>query len=369
MNVKLCLITEIPTHYRKLIYQKLDKEMECEFIVGDTGGKIKRLDKSELRHMFEVKVKYLGHSNWFRVKGAMKYLSKYEVIIDDLGIFCLSSWWLLIKSKFTGQKVYHWDHGWYGREGFIKKWLKRLYFGLATGAFIYGDRAIKLMEINGFNGNKLYPIHNSLNYDVQLELRQQITESNIYSDYFGNNDPIIIFIGRLTKVKRLDILIDALAMLKEKGERYNLIFVGSGDLLSSLEQQVEKLLIQKQVWFYGACYNEKENAELIYNADLCVAPGNIGLTAMHAMTFGCPCISHNDFPWQMPEFEAIHEGITGDFFERDNTNALAECISKWFAEKRNKREEVRKACFKEIEDNWNPSKQLEIIKSVIYGKN
>ena len=42
--------------------------------------------------------------------------------------------------------MYHWDHGWYGREGFIKKWLKRLYFGLATGAFIYGDRANTLKE-------------------------------------------------------------------------------------------------------------------------------------------------------------------------------------------------------------------------------
>lgn len=57
------------------------------------------------------------------------------------------------------------------------------------------------------------------------------------------------------------------------------------------------------------------NAELIYNADLCVAPGNIGLTAMHAMMFGCPCISHNDFSWQMPEFEAIVPYKTGNFLK------------------------------------------------------
>ena len=105
----------------------------------------------------------------------------------------------------------------------------------------------------------------------------------------------------------------------------------------------------------------------MYNADLCVAPGNIGLTAMHAMMFGCPCISHDDFCWQMPEFEAIREGKTGCFFKRDDINSLASTISKWLKEKENKRQEVREACFKEIDENWNPHKQIKIIKSVIYG--
>lgn len=71
--------------------------------------------------------------------------------------------------------------------------------------------------------------------------------------------------------------------------------------------------VDKNVWFYGSCYDEQTNAELIYNADMCVAPGNVGLTAIHAMTFGCPVITHSDFKWQMPEFEAIHPGKTGDF--------------------------------------------------------
>ena len=104
---------------------------------------------------------------------------------------------------------------------------------------------------------------------------------------------------------------------------------------------------------------------LLYSADLCVAPGNIGLTAMHAMAYGCPGISHNDFKWQMPEFEAIKEGITGEFFERDNAESLANSITNWLSTHENKREEVRNACFKEIDERWNPHKQLEIIKNVI----
>ena len=123
--------------------------------------------------------------------------------------------------------------------------------------------------------------------------------------------------------------------------------------------------LNDQVWFYGASYDEKTNAELIYNADLCVSPGNVGLTAMHALIFGCPVITHNYFEWQMPEYEAIHAGNTGDFFKMDDIADLIATISKWFAVKSDKREEVRKACFKEIDTNWNPYYQMDIIKKNI----
>ena len=119
----------------------------------------------------------------------------------------------------------------------------------------------------------------------------------------------------------------------------------------------------KNVWFYGPSYNEEELSNILYNADLCVAPGNIGLTAMHAMVYGCPCISHNDFKWQMPEFEAIKDGVTGTFFERDNINSLADSIENWL--KNFDRNKVRLSCFKEIDEEWNPHKQLDIIKKAI----
>ena len=117
-----------------------------------------------------------------------------------------------------------------------------------------------------------------------------------------------------------------------------------------------------KVWFYGVCYDEKTNAELIYNADLCVSPGNVGLTAMHSLVFGCPVITHNCFEWQMPEYEAIQAGVTGDFFTMDDTDDLTMVISRWFARKMDSREEVRKACFNEIDSNWNPYYQMDIIK-------
>ena len=364
---KVSLVSICASHYRKRIYLLMEREFNCNFIFGVDKSTVKRLDTNLFSNAIELPNRNLGNSHWYYESGVVKKLSDSDIIVNDLGIFCLSAWKLLLVSKFRKQKVYNWDHGWYGREGVLKKWIKRAYFGLADGALIYGNYARDLMIKNGFNGEKLHVIHNSLDYDSQLLIRNRLKATNLYSSHFGNNNPALCFIGRLTPVKKLDQVLKALHLLNKNGVFCNLVFIGDGSEMNSLEGLALSLGLNKQVWFYVACYDEETNAELIYNADLCVAPGNIGLTAMHSMMFGCPCISHNDFCWQMPEFEAIHEGETVCFFKRDDINSLASTISKWLEEKGNKRQEVREACFKEIDENWNPHKQIKIIKSVIYG--
>ena len=165
----------------------------------------------------------------------------------------------------------------------------------------------------------------------------------------------------------MDMLLKAVALLANQGKSFNIVLIGDGEGRLPLEQLAKDLGLSEQIWFYGACYDEKINAELIYNSDMCVVPGDIGLTAMHAMMFGTPCITHDYYPNQGPEFEAIQEGITGSFFKHNDISSLANCISRWFALKTDEREDVRQACYKEIDDNWNPHKQIEIIKKVIYG--
>ena len=216
----------------------------------------------------------------------------------------------------------------------------------------------------GIPENKLYTIYNSLSYDEQLPLRKSIKQSTFYQEYFGNNNPNLVFIGRLTTVKKLDQILIAVKKLKNDGHLFNVTFIGDGTVKVQLESQATKLGLKENVWFYGALYDEKKIAEFLYNADICVSPGNVGLTAMHAMTFGCPVISHDNFPSQMPEFEAIEIGRTGAFFKENDTESLAEVIKEWIANCGD-REAVRQACYKVIDEKYNPHIQISIIKDVI----
>lgn len=366
MPAKICLLSIIASHYRTRIYEEMQREFRCDFIFGDEPDtSVRRMDTSVLDRCTTLPNRHLGHSNWYYQPGLLRRTRSYDVLINDLGIFCLSAWILLLVARLRGQRIYHWDHGWYGREGRVKKLIKHLFFGMATGSFIYGDRAIELMRLNGFNARKLYPIHNSLDYDRQLSIRNGIQHSSIYIDHFGNDHPVLIMIGRLNLRKRLGMLVEAVARLRDRGECYNVVLVGDGEDRQRIEQMVRAAHLERQVWLYGACYDEQQNASLIYNADMCVVPGDVGLTAIHAMTFGVPVVSHDYFPNQGPEYEAIREGITGAFFRHDDVASLADCISHWFATKKGGREAVRTACETEIARNWTPKYQIDILKNVI----
>lgn len=365
MGNKICLVSITASHYRKLIYKLIDEEYQCDFIFGIDKTSVKRFDTSLLRHSIDLPNKYILHSPFYYQPGLIHKTNSYDVIISDLGIFCLSSWWLLLLAKLRRQKVYLWDHGWYGREGTLKKWMKRLYFALASGAFIYGRYAYDLMEKNGFNTRKLHVIHNSLDYDTQLQLRRLTSSSNIYNHYFNNDNPVLCFIGRLTVVKQIEILINALALLKDNGHDFNLVIIGDGEMKHTLINLSQKLQVYDRIWFYGSSYDEQKNAELIYNADICVSPGNVGLTAIHSMMFGCPVITHNEFTMQMPEFEAVKQWKTGAFFRYRDANSLADTILMWYNKYDKERENIREACYEEIDSEWNPHNQMIILNNVL----
>lgn len=366
---KLCCVFNIPSLYREAIYKEIDKQYDCEWYFEKEDIDIALFDVCQLRSATLLEHKnFLGR--FYRMKGLVKNLwnkNDFDAYLIIGTPMCVSIWLLclIIKILKPRKKIFFWTHGWYGKETFIESIVKGLFLRLADECFLYGNYSKCLLEEKGFPINSLHVIHNSLSYDQQLKLRHELQSSNIYKSHFGNDKPVLIFVGRLTTIKRLDLLIETLNLLKQKGHIYNLVLIGDGIEKENLVNLVNELQLSSQVWFYGACYDDKVNAELIYNADLCVSPGNIGLTAMHVMMFGCPAITHNDFAYQMPEFESIKPYKTGNFFVKDSHSSLMETIEQWFSVNGIRREMVRQECFNEIDNYWTPSYQMKVIKQVV----
>lgn len=363
--MKLCVIYNYAQHYRTNIFTLMDKTFDCDWYFGDSMGDVKKMDYNLLNgNVTEVHNKKLI-GGWDYSVGIPSLIKKnYDAYIMLSDTRSLSCWLFSLRSLFAPRKkVFYWSHGWYGKESKIQKLIKKILYRLPNGGtFLYGNYARNLMIKEGFNPDKLYTIHNSLAYDRQLEIREQLSEKPIFSDHFGNNNPNLMFVGRLTAVKKLDMILKAMQICKYNGRQYNLTLIGGGEKAEELKELTTKLGLQDNVWFYGPCYDEVQLSELIYNADLCVSPGNVGLTAMHAMVFGCPVLTHDDFPWQMPEFEAIIPYSTGNFFKYDDIASLVEKIEEWFRVNGSLRNVIRKKCMEEIDKNWNPYFQIEVLK-------
>lgn len=363
--MKLCIIYNGAAHYRSGIFRKLDETFDCEWFLGPGCGNIKQLPLSFFKNAHSLQRIDLFGPLFYQRKEIRTMLSrKYDAFLVLGNTPNVATWiGLMLHNIFNRKtKVYSWSHGLLRIRKQPRQWFEELFQKLPDAIFVYGDRAKKIMIDRGLDGSKIYPVHNSLDYDDQIKYRGNL--SNIFKNHFGNDNKVLFFIGRLTPVKKLDMLVSVVDILRHKGKNVNLVFIGDGEMRESLEKQVESLNLNDSVWFYGPCYNEKEKSNLISNADLCVAPGNIGLTAMDTLMYGTPAITMDNFDYQMPEYEAIKEGITGTFFKENDVNDLGDKIEAWF-EKGLDREIVRQNCYNEIDSNWNPQFQIEVFKKYL----
>lgn len=345
----------------------MSKQFDCDFYFGDNIFEpLKQFDPKELSGF----VKYLHVKKiWkgFKWMSGIKPIfnrkySHYIVTGDD---YCLLNWLILLYAFIAKRKVYCWCHG---LKSYTEKWpirkLNQLFFNAMDGVFLYNNYNIQFMKLNGVH-SPMHVIHNSLNTPLQTELYNRLETSNIYTSHFGNNYPVAIFIGRIQKRMKVQYLIEAALLLKKKGVNINVVIVGAYMDGIDIEKMVRDNELQDQVWLYGPSFDESNNSVLLYNADVCVAPGTIGLTAIHSLSYGTPCITHDNHSAIGPEFESIIPGKTGDFFVENDVENLAEVIGKWIRISKDKRDSVRYDCRKEVESNWSIYSQIALLRKVI----
>jgi glycosyltransferase involved in cell wall biosynthesis len=221
---------------------------------------------------------------------------------------------------------------------------------------------------NGFTGDTLYVVYNSLDYEAQRIARAKITDDHtkqVRGMIFPNQSkPILICTSRLIRLRGLELVLDAMSELQRQGFETSLLLVGDGPEREYLGKMARDLRLA--VHFYGPCYDEDRLAELIMSANLTVAPGKVGLTAMHSLVYGTPVITHDDPAEQMPEWEAIVPGKTGDFFKRGDIHDLAKTIHRWCVRPWPDKG-VRKQCMEVIDRFYNPQFQRQAINRAVAG--
>jgi glycosyltransferase involved in cell wall biosynthesis len=353
--------------YNAPVFQLMDSEIKCDFFIGDRVYlPIKLMDYNELGGFKKILTNIRLVSKFYWQKDALQLVFKpYKKYIITGEPYCISTWLIIIIAKIVGKKTFLWTHGWYGNETIIKRFIKKIFFGLSTKVLLYGDYARDLMIKEGFPPDKLVTVYNSLDYIKQFNIKETLSLTSIYKKYFQNNFPVLLYIGRIQRNKKLDLLIEAMSLLFTRGISCNLIIIGEEAEDTNIHMLVNKYKLDKFIWFYGSCYDESNLGELIYNANLCVVPGDVGLTVMHSFVYGTPIITHNNFAKHGPEFEAIKEGVTGIFFKEGSVDDLVDKICNWITISADKREKIRDECYKIIDEKYNPCKQIKILKETL----
>ena len=369
MKKKIFYFTNIFPDYRKELWKSLINSKAINFHIFFSNQNYRGIGSKYLDSTFSKvereKLHNIKHILFFKniiwQRGIINTILNKEydsiILLGDMKI--LSNWIAILICKLKGKEVCLWTHGIYGNENFFKMQLRILFLSLADQIFLYENRAKNILLKKGFSENKLKVVFNSINLDEQtVAYKKQSTfvNKNEHNKIFS-----IIFFGRLTRIKRVDILINAVIKLNTKDLSYKLSIIGDGPEKNNLLKIVKSLNAEKNIFFYNATYSEDEIAKFFLNSDLLVSPGNVGLNAVHSLSYGTPVITHNKFENQMPEHEIIIESFNGLFFEYNNLESLEHKIQNWFSNHHNKRsrEELRNQLIK----TYNPKFQTKIFEN------
>lgn len=142
----------------------------------------------------------------------------------------------------------------------------------------------------------------------------------------------IVAAGRLVEKKGFDVLVDACALLRERGVPFECRIVGSGEEEEALRAQIAGLGLQEQVRMTGplpraGVIQEMRGAGVF--AAPCVegADGNrdgLPTVLLEAMALGVPCVSTRITG--IPEL--VEDGITGVLLEPGDRVGLADALQR-----------------------------------------
>jgi glycosyltransferase involved in cell wall biosynthesis len=162
-------------------------------------------------------------------------------------------------------------------------------------------------------------------------------------------DPSVLYVGHLSRLKGVDILIQAITKLRSELPNIKLHLVGGGnDRYFALLAKKEG--IEKHVVFHG--WTEHSMLPSYFkSADICVFPSRqegFGIVILEAMASGIPVIASN-----IPSFqEIISNGRDGRLFKPEDADALSKEVVALYQDPHLRKELSRNAFEKVARYSW-----------------
>lgn len=197
----------------------------------------------------------------------------------------------LLASYFCDVKVVVHEHGPLVRSGlqysFYRFMLKRLWKRAAMFIAVSQDMADALVKRIGVDGEKIRIVPNAVDFD-QFNPAKAGREDMRSQWNISENDIVIGFVGRLDRVKGVDILLRAVANLSQK---YVAVLAGGGSEGDKYKSLVSELGIGERIKFLGFC---KDVASVMAGFDVGVIPSrqeSFGIVGLEFMRMGVPVVS------------------------------------------------------------------------------
>jgi glycosyltransferase involved in cell wall biosynthesis len=198
--------------------------------------------------------------------------------------------------------------------------LRRATYQVPDGYALYIDEGVEIYGSYGVPAGKIFVTRNSPDTDRLFAARERAAMA---PPLLPPNPHRLVHLSRLVAWKRVDLLIDALALVRERLPDAELLVIGEGPERAPLEAHAQARGLAAQVRFAGGVYEPAMLGRYLLDSAVYVLAGMGGLSINDAMCFGKPVVcSVGDGT----EKQLVREGHNGFYFESGNAASLAEAV-------------------------------------------
>ena len=170
----------------------------------------------------------------------------------------------------------------------------RILLSLVSAVVVIGKANRQFYRNSGIAEKKLFPGAYFVESDRMIEMADAHAgdRDRLRAEFrFTDDDFVFVFVGKHVAFKRPMLLVEAAALLGERGRQVKLLFAGSGELTDSLQQRASDLNVTAH---FTGFLNQTEMWKAYLPADAFVLPSTNGetwgLVTNEAMLFGLPVI-------------------------------------------------------------------------------
>lgn len=239
----------------------------------------------------------------------------------------------LVKARLLRIPTVVWGHGYSKHERPFKQKLRIAMVRLADTAVLYnytvGDELVRA----GLPRQRVFVAQNTVDQTpIQAARERWLADPARLDDFRRRHNltagPNLLFVSRLTGHNGTDKLIEAAALLRPRHPGLRVIIVGDGVERPDLERLITARNLQDCVTLTGAIYNEDDLAPWFLTSHAFVYPENIGLSLIHAQSYGLPAITSDRIEAQNPEIEALVPEDNGLLYRHGSIPDLAAVIER-----------------------------------------
>ena len=272
---------------------------------------------TKMRFDYQHSFRKIGPFVW--QKGlTLNGLEKGDVIVVCGDLHQLSSLWIAFKAKCKGIKVVWWGHHKTATSSSrnvrvrlaIAKWLSDV-------MLVYTRTGIDYLINMGFKKGRVFATGNTIDQKPICDAIESYDGQDPFKGKIG-----FLCCSVLREKVKLDLAIRALS--DNRLLDVVLAVIGDGPAKQEYMNLACDLGVSDRIIWVGATRDQKVMAPWFLNAKGFVYPGSVGLSILHAMSYGLPVIVHDNSEHQMPEYEIMEDGNTGLCFKEDSVDSLVE---------------------------------------------